>query len=71
LGTWIHIFLSNLYKIIKLLNGYTPWTANSEFELIKNIETKPLKFLVDLSATTKDFLTKCLKPTEKSRISWD
>jgi serine/threonine protein kinase len=27
----------------EMLHGRTPWTAKSEYELINNIETKPLK----------------------------
>jgi serine/threonine protein kinase len=27
----------------ELLHGDTPWTANTEMQLIKNIETKPLQ----------------------------
>jgi len=27
----------------ELLHGRTPWTANTEFELVKNISTKPLQ----------------------------
>lgn len=54
-----------------MLHGKTPWTANTEFELVKNIETKPLIINPSLSAHTKDFITRCLKVHEKDRMSWD
>jgi hypothetical protein len=50
----------NLY-LLKLLHGTTPWVANTEYELIKNLLSKPLKFSVELSPVVKDFLSKCLK----------
>ena len=53
------------------MHGRTPWTARSEFELIKNIETKPLKISDKLSPMVIDFLNKCLKIYEDERISWD
>lgn len=50
----------------------TPWDAESEYQLIENITHQPLKFpRGDLSPTTRDFLTRCLKPYEKDRIGWD
>lgn len=55
----------------EMLHGRTPWTAKSEYELINNIETKPLKIQETLSETTKDFLQKTLGVTEQQRISWD
>lgn len=55
----------------EMLHGKTPWTANTEFELVKNIETKPLIVNPTLKAETKDFLTRCLRVHEKDRMSWD
>ena len=49
----------------------TPWIANTEFELVRNIENKPLKVNPKLSPNTVDFLERCLKVKECDRISWD
>ncbi len=54
-----------------MLHGTTPWTAQTEFELVKNIESKPLVIANELKPETKDFLTKCLQVYEKDRLSWD
>ena len=40
--------------------GKVPWFGNSEYELIRNIETQPLKFPYEVSKTTKDFITRCM-----------
>ena len=53
------------------MSGKTPWTGNSEYELIKNIERIPLSFPVELQENTKDFIRKCLALDEKDRFSWD
>ena len=55
----------------EMLHGRTPWTARTEFELVKNIENKPLQVDPSLSPATKDFLEHCLKIHEKDRFSWD
>lgn len=55
----------------EMLHGRPPWTAKSEYELINNIETKPLRIDDNLSHNTKDFLQKALGITEEKRISWD
>lgn len=55
----------------EMLHGRPPWTAKSEYELINNIETKPLRIDDNLSPNTKDFLQKALGITEEKRISWD
>lgn len=55
----------------EMLHGRPPWTAKSEYELINNIETKPLRIDENLSHNTKDFLQKALGITEEKRISWD
>ena len=54
-----------------MLHGRTPWTATSEYKLIKTIETKPLEMDENLSEETKDFLRKSLEIKEDHRISWD
>lgn len=54
-----------------MLTGRTPWTGNSEYELIRNIEKQPLTFPVELSETTKDFIRRCVALEEKDRLSWD
>ncbi len=55
----------------EMLHGHTPWTASSEFELVKNLETKPLKVDADLSEPTIDFLRRTLAINEVDRLSWD
>lgn len=55
----------------EILHGRTPWTAKSEYDLIKNIETQPVKISDKFSPETVDFLHKCLKVYEEDRISWD
>lgn len=54
-----------------MLHGKTPWIANSEYELVKNIEQRPLQLNPSLKPDTKDFITRCLKIEEGPRISWD
>ena len=44
----------------ELLHHYTPWTAQSEHNLVQNIEQQPLKMNKILGADTKDFLSKTL-----------
>jgi len=55
----------------EMLHGKTPWTAQSEYELIKNIESRPLQINSSLSSNTRDFITKTLKLQESARLSWD
>lgn len=55
----------------EMLHGKTPWSASTEFQLIKSIEEKPLVVRQDLSEETKDFLMKTLMIEEEDRISWD
>lgn len=45
----------------EMLHGKTPWTAHTEFELVRNIEMKPLAMSPSLKPETKDFLSRCLK----------
>ena len=33
------------FILYEVLHGKTPWTARSEYELIKNIQTKPPKLV--------------------------
>lgn len=54
-----------------MLHRKTPWVANSVYELVNNIESKPLKIAENLSPNTKDFLRKTLAVREKDRASWD
>ena len=44
------------FILYEVLHGKTPWTARSEYELIKNIQTKPLKISEKLSPAVADFL---------------
>ena len=40
----------------ELTHGMTPWIANTEFELVRNIENKPLKINPKLGPNTVDVL---------------
>ena len=53
-----------------MIYGHTPWPANNEFELLKNIMTRPIPFDSSISLTSKDFIKKCLKIKEDDRMSW-
>jgi hypothetical protein len=55
----------------ELLHHHTPWTAESVYELIKEIEAKPLLISSELSAATQDFLKGTLALQEKDRLEWD
>lgn len=56
----------------EILHGDTPWTANTELQLVRNIEKQPLTIRrKGLSAETEDFLRRCLQLREADRISWD
>jgi serine/threonine protein kinase len=55
----------------ELLHHRTPWTAGSVYELIKNIENKPLLIDSSFSPDTKDFLKRTLAKSEKERMEWD
>ena len=59
------------FMFYELLHHRPPWTAGSVYELIKNIEKKPLAIDERLSSETKDFLRKTLGKAEKERIEWD
>lgn len=60
------------FILYELLHGETPWTANTEVQLVRNIEKMPLNIKRhDLSPETRDFLTRCLQVKEADRISWD
>ncbi|EAS05834.2 Serine/Threonine kinase domain protein (macronuclear) [Tetrahymena thermophila SB210] len=56
----------------EMLYGKTPYTANSQYQLVKNIQTKPLEFdpAYNVSDLSKDFITRCLKIDEKDRMEW-
>lgn len=54
-----------------MLHGKTPWSASTEYELIKNIETKPLIVDPEVSSQSRDFLAKTLQVEEGDRVSWD
>ena len=57
----------------EMMYGKTPYTANSQYQLIKNIKSKPLEFdpAFDVSDLSKDLITKCLKIDESERIDWN
>lgn len=56
----------------QMLHGELPWVAHTNYDLIKKMETTPLDIKrKDLSATTKDFIEKCLKINECDRINWN
>lgn len=55
----------------ELMVGKTPWEANSEYELINNIERRPIQFPPFMSQMSRDFISKCCKVHERDRFSWD
>lgn len=55
----------------EMIHNRTPWTAHTEFELVKNIENKAFKLNEGLRPETKDFINRCLKIHEEDRMSWD
>lgn len=55
----------------EMLHGRTPWTAKTEYELVNNIETKPLIIDSHLKPNTRDFLLRSLRKSEQDRMSWD
>jgi len=56
-----------------VLYGQTPWTARSEYELVKNIMLKPLTFppFPEISQQIKDLIKDCLSIEESGRIAWN
>ena len=56
---------------MQILHGTTAWIAKSEYELIQNIQNKPLKINSKLSDHTRSCIEAMLKLDEKDRISWD
>lgn len=54
----------------ELLHGTTPWSANTQFELINNIKNMPLSIKSKFKPETKDFLRKLLKVKEEDRVTW-
>lgn len=57
----------------QLLYGQTPWIGKSAFNLLKEIEEKPLKFPESptFSEEIKSVLQRMLSLDEKTRISWE
>lgn len=55
----------------QMLHGVTPWTAKTEYELVQNLQKKPLTMDPKLKESTRDFLSKTLKIYEDDRICWD
>ena len=56
----------------EILHGDTPWTANTEVQLVRNIEKQALVIKRnDLSPETVNFLRRSLELKEDHRISWD
>lgn len=51
--------------------GKTPWDGNSEYELISNIERRPIQFPANISQISRDFISRCCKIHERDRFSWD
>lgn len=54
-----------------MVEGKLPWTGRTEYEIVHNIESKPLQFHHEHSKGVRDFLTKCLGVEEKDRFTWD
>ena len=55
----------------EMIHRRTPWTANSEFQLVQNIRNQPLKMRPGLKPETVSFLEGCLGLEEEKRFSWD
>ena len=45
----------------ELMCGRTPWDGNSEYELINNIERRPIQFPEYISQVSRDFISRCCK----------
>lgn len=54
----------------EMLNGFTPWYATNELQLIKGINTIPVTFDANISELSRDFIRKCLRRREEDRMSW-
>ena len=54
-----------------MLHGATPWTGSTPYELIQNIENKPLKINQKFSPNVIQLIKSMLKIEEKDRIGWD
>jgi len=63
--------LGNIYY--EMLFGKTPWPCRTQYELINNMCTMPVKFPynVKISDESKDFIKGCLTVEESKRFSWD
>jgi serine/threonine protein kinase len=55
----------------ELLHHRPPWTAHTVYELIREIENKPLAVGSEFSEHTQDFLKRTLALREKERLEWD
>lgn len=55
----------------EVLFGKTPWTAKSPTELLKNINTQPLKFPSKVSKDVENLLVGMLGVKEINRFSWE
>ncbi|CAD8045924.1 unnamed protein product [Paramecium primaurelia] len=61
------------FLFYEILYGRTPWVASSIPQLVKNINTQPLKFydqINQVSDNVKDLISKCLVIQENERYSW-
>ncbi|CAD8051312.1 unnamed protein product [Paramecium sonneborni] len=61
------------FLFYEILYGRTPWIASSIPQLVKNINTQPLKFndqINQVSDNVKDLISKCLVIQENDRYSW-
>jgi calcium-dependent protein kinase len=56
----------------EMLFGVTPWTAQTEEELLSNIYRIKISFPnhIQISNDSRNFILKCLQIEEKNRISW-
>lgn len=54
----------------QLLHGQTPWSANTEMQLIQNIMTKPVVYGGWISEKSRKFIEGCLKIDEIDRMDW-
>lgn len=54
----------------QLLHGHTPWSANTEVQLIQNIMTKGVTYGGWITEKSKKFIEGCLKIDEIDRMDW-
>ena len=54
----------------EMLQGWTPWRASNQLQLLNGIYTKKIIFNKQISESSKDFIRKCLQIHEDERMGW-